>query len=328
VNKASGENLYRLYDDMWFWGRNEDKMCAAWESIQELSDMVGLKVNLEKSGSVVTGSEVFLGGSEQIFGRGSLPQSPVRWGMLKLDSRHGFQIDPQAFEPFIEKFDQLLNKSSSVLGWITVYNKYMRFFIRHCGKHARCVGLAHLSRMIEVIKSIHHRLFLDGSPIKSLKSKFPGLLSDAIECWIYWPLAAGGLGLMNPFYELLPLLQSYKDENHNASFEDLPAQDVRNWEKKKKLSEVNKKEEISTFEDYCKGREIRNDDWSSRYTQLMDSLSPKHPLSWKSTGISGHGQRLLLKQKRIQRVGLIQPMDLKFNNISVLLQLLTPNLSL
>lgn len=46
---TQGSRLYRLHDDLWFWGP-EHKCVQAWTAVKEFSDLMGLKLNAEKSG--------------------------------------------------------------------------------------------------------------------------------------------------------------------------------------------------------------------------------------------------------------------------------------
>ena len=80
VNQATGTNLYRFHDDLWFWGQ-EEMAVTAWKAIERFTEVMGLFINKGKTGSIrisgKSGSPVL---AEE------LPEGPIRWGFLRLNT--------------------------------------------------------------------------------------------------------------------------------------------------------------------------------------------------------------------------------------------------
>ena len=51
VNQATGTNLYRFHDDLWFWGQ-EEVAVSAWKATEQSTDVMGLLLNIGKTGSL------------------------------------------------------------------------------------------------------------------------------------------------------------------------------------------------------------------------------------------------------------------------------------
>lgn len=55
VNQATdGAFPYRLHDDFWFWGA-ENTCVKAWQALEQFTKVMGLKFNMEKTGTVQMG---------------------------------------------------------------------------------------------------------------------------------------------------------------------------------------------------------------------------------------------------------------------------------
>ena len=80
VNNSTESNLYRLHDDIWFWGSSY----ASWETILEFASVLGLTLNEGKTGAakIPSNSDVL----QETSLLNGLPQGEVRWGCLKLGS--------------------------------------------------------------------------------------------------------------------------------------------------------------------------------------------------------------------------------------------------
>ena len=51
INKATESNVYRLHDDIWFWG-DKDSTVEAWQTLQSFTAVMGLRLNEGKTGAV------------------------------------------------------------------------------------------------------------------------------------------------------------------------------------------------------------------------------------------------------------------------------------
>ncbi|KAL2042597.1 hypothetical protein N7G274_004356 [Stereocaulon virgatum] len=82
VNRVTESNLDRWYDDLWFSG-SSDAVVAAWETIQEFSQVMGLALNHDKTGSVhiSSTSKTPHQPAESTMPQG-LPPGQIHWGFL------------------------------------------------------------------------------------------------------------------------------------------------------------------------------------------------------------------------------------------------------
>lgn len=78
VNKATSSNIYRLHDDLWFWGSSPASI-KAWETMQTSAQVMGLTLNLGKTGTVTISGERDAHQDESLLKK--LPQGDVRWGV-------------------------------------------------------------------------------------------------------------------------------------------------------------------------------------------------------------------------------------------------------
>ncbi len=119
--KCNGLRLYRISDELWFWSHEQDAVKLAWDAISKFGGMVGLKVNSNRSGSVIVLSEQIFGSmfpteefsalpGKLIPGEDPLPQKSIHWGYLGLGSNGIFQIDQKAVDKFLEEMKGLLDR--------------------------------------------------------------------------------------------------------------------------------------------------------------------------------------------------------------------------
>lgn len=130
---TNGARLYRLHDDIWFWG--DQKTCVeGWKVVSSFTSLMGLEFNEEKTGSVTVGNG---GGTDA-----GLPVGDVKWGFLKLDPVTGrFLIDRDGVDQHVEHLVGQLASCKSVFDWIQVWNIYgVRFFSNNFGTPADAFG--------------------------------------------------------------------------------------------------------------------------------------------------------------------------------------------
>ncbi|CAG8957775.1 hypothetical protein HYFRA_00000113 [Hymenoscyphus fraxineus] len=196
---TDGTRLYRLHDDIWFWG--DKKSCVeGWKIVSKFTELMGLEINEEKTGGVMIGGQ-----------SDGLPEGDVKWGFLKLDSSTGrFLIDQEGVDQHIVHLSGQLSACESVFDWIQVWNVYgARFFFNNFGIPANCFGQAHVDAMVETFAYIQRKAFSStgGSVTSTLKSmlrqKFN--VEDIPDGYLYFPVADGGLELRNPIADLLAI---------------------------------------------------------------------------------------------------------------------------
>lgn len=211
--ETEGARLYRLHDDIWFWG-SEERCVQGWNTILKFSSMMGLEMNEEKTGSVNITSKTETSGRLH----SSLPKGDVRWGFLKLDAGSGrFLIDQIMVDKHIEELKRQLDACKSTFDWIQAWNIYgARFFINNFGKPANCFGKAHVDMMLETCSRIQARVFESsgGSVTAALKQIISDRfgVKDIPEGYLYFPASMGGLDLKSPFAPLY-MIRDHITEN-------------------------------------------------------------------------------------------------------------------
>lgn len=232
VNKyTQGQNLYRLHDDLWFWGQRS--ACKkAWKAMKAFADVMGLVLNEEKTGCThmtegedVSAKEVGYSTTDKdgngranslkrnrVFSPDSLPNGQVRWGFLLLDPKAGrWIIDMQKVDEHIDELQRQLTACRSVSAWIQAWNSYAsRFFSTNFGQPANCFGQQHVDMVVETLEYIQRKLFasMNGTDDSvtaylrtTIKERFG--VDNVPDGFFYFPNILGGLELRNSFVPLL-----------------------------------------------------------------------------------------------------------------------------
>ncbi|KAJ5793778.1 hypothetical protein N7457_000377 [Penicillium paradoxum] len=232
VNQATdGAFLYRLHDDFWFWGA-KSTCVKAWEAMEEFTQVMGLKFNKEKTGTVQMGVK----NSQE---ESSLPTGDIRWGFLVLDEKQErFIIDQTQVNQHIEELSRQLSSCRSVFAWVQAWNGYFgRFFTNNFAKPAICFGRDHIDMAISTLSRIESTLFSKtydakspSDPIKGVTDYLRTVIAKRFDIhglpdgFFYYPVELGGLGLLNPFIGLLAMRENIKQTPrkllHKASLAD------------------------------------------------------------------------------------------------------------
>ncbi|KAK0103301.1 hypothetical protein ONS95_005331 [Cadophora gregata] len=204
--ESNGLRLYRLHDDIWFWG-SDDQCVQGWDVMTKFATLAGLDFNEEKTGSVrIACPRNSSSALAEV--HPSLPQGDVRWGFLKLDSQSGrFLIDQESVDRHIEELRLQLDACKSIFDWIHVWNIYgARFFSNNFGKSSNSFGLAHVDMLLQTFARIQAKLFArsGGSVTSTLKQMLTDRfgVTDIPEGYLYFPMSMGGLDLKSPFIDL------------------------------------------------------------------------------------------------------------------------------
>lgn len=207
---AHGVFLYRIHDDIWWWDSNSKRCSLAWQEMNRYAQLVGLRFNEQKSGSICVRGEI-----DPNF---PLPTGDIRWGFLKFDSSEArFVIDQEQVNEHITELRRQLANTKSVLGWISVYNKYMAFFVRNFGgRPADCFGRRHAVEVSKALVRIQREVILkspSGSETDEKEGGAIGYLAAELERhygvrdlpqgYFYFPLSSGGLALHDPLIDIL-----------------------------------------------------------------------------------------------------------------------------
>ncbi|KFY05984.1 hypothetical protein V491_08919 [Pseudogymnoascus sp. VKM F-3775] len=289
--RTNGVFLWRLHDDIWFWG--DKSTCeTGWNVMTEFAELMGLDFAEDKTGSV----QIAASGSESTLTSSSvLPAGDVVWGFLKLDAKSGrFVINQKQVDKHIKELSLQLSSCKCVFDWIQAWNIYAsRFFSTNFGSPANCFGRAHVDEILETFEKIQKQLFTnEGDNVTSVIKK---MLSDRFdiqdipEGYIYFPSSLGGLEVKSPFIkpilvrESLPASpQIYMDDffrNEARVYKDAKEEFESRPVKKPHYAqghEVNDSVEFFTFEEYTRYREFKSFELSEVFDLLMAEPRPRY----------------------------------------------------
>ncbi|KAL1920363.1 uncharacterized protein VTP21DRAFT_740 [Calcarisporiella thermophila] len=312
VNRETEIFLYRIHDDIYFWDIDEEKVIKAWECMQRYAELVGIKFNQEKSGSIAVlpeeNDELASKQSENfpvIFGKPPLPQSTVRWGFLIFHSDAIFRIDQEQVTTHIHEMARQLDATNSIFDWIGVYNRYMSFFVSNFGEPGNVFGHQHTEQIIKALERIQRELFaaVGGNPLHRLaqliQERFPMVKDENIlDAWIHWPIVTGGLGVKNFIVDTYAVHLTLKPElkptkipsipkvEKETFFQELVLKDKAKWKAAKlayedDFAQVQRKKSnrkaFMLFEEYCEGRETSLSHWREKYVKLLEVPQPSRP---------------------------------------------------
>lgn len=208
VNQATnGARFWRVHDDFWFWSKDDETSVAAWNTIVDFSQLMGLSLDQNKCGGTRVGAQ-----PSRI--TEVLPRDTVRWGFLYLDSKSGrFLIDQQIIDRHIGDLHRQLNaKTKSVFSWIEAWNAYANtFFTTNFGKPVNCFGQEHIDQILSTLERAQRKIFENDHTVNSVVGYLKATLSarfgmeDIPEGYVFFPSALGGLELRNPFVVPLQL---------------------------------------------------------------------------------------------------------------------------
>lgn len=201
---TDGAHLYRLHDDIWFWGQ-EETCIKGWEAMTEFTNLMGLEVNRDKTGSALIPGKK---DGKVMPVSYKLPRGEVHWGFLKLDCATGrFLIDQESLDKHIEELRCQLASCKSVFDWIHAWNIYgTHFFTNHFGWPGNCYGIAHVDMLLDTFSQIQKKLFASTggsvtSTVKQMLTERFGV-KNIPEGYLYFPMSRGGLDLKSPFINL------------------------------------------------------------------------------------------------------------------------------
>ncbi|TGO53825.1 hypothetical protein BCON_0117g00180 [Botryotinia convoluta] len=282
-SRTNGARLYRLHDDIWFWG-SESVCVSGWNVMEEFAALMGLAFNSDKTGScTVTGHPTTITKVPS-----SLPKGLVCWNFLYLDPLTGrFLIDQKLVDNHIKELSLQLNACKSIFDWIQAWNIYgSRFFTTNFGRPAHCFGLAHVEDILTTFSRIQTQLFSEtgGSVTSTLKSMLHARfgVENIPEGYLYFPMSMGGLDLKSPFVPLY-LIRDQVEGNPDKIMDTFFTEERHSYERAKKQyddgdvwsSRPRRDKELDlegfpSFEEYTQYRERTSRALHSAYDQLMD----------------------------------------------------------
>ncbi len=232
--KTTGSFLYRNHDDLWFWGQPE-KCAVAWETICEFTEVMGLRLNKDKTGSAHAVDESnarYIPVDKSVIRR--LPEGKLKWGFLSFDANEWkWTANKPAIKEHMGELHFQLKSRTAVMAHIQAYNAYIQNFLpNNFGPVFIGLGDSHPIMVLEALQYALQCLYAGGESDKDSDTERPA--ADAAEhvrrmiqshfgehyevpdCFLYMDIENGGLGLANP----VPAFAQYVDISHNKKSEN------------------------------------------------------------------------------------------------------------
>ena len=285
VNKATESVIYRLHDDLWYFGEKSATV-EAWKAIQRFAQTMGLRLNEEKTGSIELVGNLDPARKVRLYEK--LPSGSVSWGLLQFDSSGQWNVDNNQVTKHITELRLQLESCKSIFAWVQAWNAYAAHFLaNNLSEPANCLGRRHVNSAIEVMERIQDELFANDNPSsKSAVAHLRGKLNarfgvkDVPDGFFFFPIELGGLGLINP---LIPLLSARKKslDDPNDLIETAIEKDTLEYERAKKaflygssdwrhsLLPV-RKEALISLEEFTRYREETSSNLLEAYEDLLE----------------------------------------------------------
>lgn len=299
VNKVTESNLYRLHDDIWFWGARTATV-TAWNTIQDFAKVMGLELNDRKTGAMELSGEPV--SARQFSPSESLPSGPITWGFLRIGPSGKWIINDDQVETHVAELRLQLQSCTSILAWVQAWNIYVgRFIPNNFGEQANCLGRPHLDMVNEAFVKMQQRLFATedmggDNVIAHLRAKLADRFGakEIPDGFFYFPVKLGGLDLTDPLI-LLSLLHEYSTPNPMNTIDEAFELEEEDYAKAKKAfldGSLHSRFSQSTpdhdifidFNEYVKYREETSGYLLEAYKSLLDR--PRQSVVLKSAEIS------------------------------------------
>lgn len=339
-SSTNGLPLYRLHDDIWFWGQ-EEKCIKGWAEMKTFASLMGLEFSEEKTGC--TKINRTLKGSTVI--PSSLPKGDVQWGFLKLESDGRFVIDQAKVDLHIKELRRQLDNCKSILDWIQAWNVYgVRFFTTNFGKPANCYGSKHVDMLLETFARIQATLFSSsGGSANSTLTKMIGDrfgVEDIPEGYLFWPTNLGGLELHTPFVDLYIIRDSitkaadthmdqfFREENQAYARAKTEFETGSSYSRRARLSHLQiSSDDFFTFEEYTRYRLQASTQLHTAYQRLMGeplavNLTPTPAV--RDEELRGYGLAALTSHTRWVLELYASEIDSRFGGLAVVEKGLLP----
>ncbi|KAG8532890.1 uncharacterized protein KY384_002768 [Bacidia gigantensis] len=279
--KADGLLLYRIHDDIWLCGQPVS-IGKAWEVMNDFCTLMGLEFNMSKTGAAYLHNDT---SPKQI----NLPKGDIRVGFLRLEPEiKQWVIDKHQVSMHAAQLKKQLDNCTSIFSWVQTWNSCIgRFFNRTFGAPANCFGRPHVNSILQTHKDIHHSIFGDRKVTDHLRdlvaAKFG--VTDLPDAFFFFPEELGGLGLRNPFIDLLVSREQLYENpwdrmemcfaEQHVEYERAAAlfAALTPHERKTRARHTYGGEPISqfcTFEEYVKNQEQVSTPLVTAYTSLME----------------------------------------------------------
>lgn len=210
VFDATGLVMLRAIDDCVVIAPGREQLVQAWSIVRSFVEQLGLALNPEKCGAVC----VLPGSAPRANGDG-LPTTRPRWGALRLAHDGSWQVDQPRLEALRTWTARKFASAASTLQASASYSTEMLYLARTLGLSVR-LGEGHLERIASILAETHQHLAAPGRGaselLKARAAELEGTTTGpAIPSpLLYWPVTAGGLGLLQPMILVQGLQQSHQ----------------------------------------------------------------------------------------------------------------------
>jgi hypothetical protein len=249
VERHARVQIVRLIDDICILGTSADEMDKAWQAIGNFCEAFGLALNQEKCGSICVGGERLA----------LLPPAQPAWLLLTLDSQGDWHVNWGAFDRYLQQARQHVMKSSSLISQIKIYNAHLRKLVKTLAMRTD-LGNSHRQEIATAMERFSQSFFGPGQSIIAFtyQSIYGRILKQAStiqipEAWLYWPMTAGGCGLLQATILATGFNRSVREarETPEAAPTGEPPDD---WQ-------------------------YRNNDWSTFYRSLLQEFEESSPVT-------------------------------------------------
>lgn len=204
VRRRANVEIVRLVDDIALLCARPEDAVAGWRAVEEFCAACGLEVNRAKSGAVCLGGSLPDG----------LPTEPPRWGMLELTAAGDWRVHAATFDAHLRQTRERVAAAGSVFAMVQQYNANVRFLVGALALNGD-LGAAHRESTWQAVRAFHGAFF---GPDKGIVAGLTELMQQRLgvdrttipDAWVYWPLTAGGLGLLNPLVTAAQFAESWR----------------------------------------------------------------------------------------------------------------------
>lgn len=283
VNQSTQSNLYRFYDDLWFWGQ-DDTCVKAWRAITDFVRVMGLSLNEKKTGAVRISEKSATSAPLPK----ALPQGRIRLGFLHLDQGGDWLVDDDMVDQHIQELSRQLCACKSLFAWIQAWNRYVtRFFTANLGQPALCLGRRHVDMVMVTFLRVQRVLFDEGhghghdhNVTLYLKRKLSERFDvvDVPDGFLSFPIELGGLDVQNPIIPLM-LVRYSTDKDPMDRIDRAFEGDEQDYEQAKKAYETGEfrserlarvDEPFLSLAEYNQHCEETSHRLGRQYTRLLD----------------------------------------------------------
>lgn len=193
VEQNAQVEIIRMVDDICVLAYSSDEMLKAWRAILQFCELCGLAFNKEKCGYTCINAERL----------SELPQDLPGWMLLTLNERCQWDVNWDAFMRYVELAHQQVMQNRSLVSRIETYNSHLQHLIKALGLRAN-LGDAHRKAVNTAMDQFSRICFNEDVPVveairQVIREHFleEGSTTHLPEAWLYWPITAGGCGLLN-----------------------------------------------------------------------------------------------------------------------------------